>query len=430
MPRIFSAVQPGSAHPQRIVVIGGGAAGFMAAISAKAHRPDADVQVLEKSDKVLAKVRVSGGGRCNVTHDCSEPRKLARHYPRGEAFLRKVFAQWGQPEAVRWFARHGVRLKAEHDGRMFPVTDDSRTVIDALQAAAERLGVRIRMHCPVSRLERADGTWRLATPLGDLQVHRVVVATGGSPKAEGLEWLRALGLEVVAPVPSLFTFNLPGEGIRDLMGVVAPNVRLRIEGTGLESSGPLLITHWGFSGPAGLRLSAFGARVLHGMGYAYAVRVQWLGSVGEAHAREQLQAEAAAHPKRQLANATAFGLPARLWTYLLERADLAPHKPLGELGPRLLARLLDVLTNDRYAAQGKTTFKEEFVTAGGVALDQVDPVTMESRVASGLHFAGEVLDIDGITGGFNFQAAWSTGWLAGRAAAEPPSITPPSMSAG
>lgn len=402
---------------QRIAVIGGGAAGFMAAISAKTHRPDAEVLLLEKSDKLLSKVRISGGGRCNVTHACPEPRKLARHYPRGEAFLRKVFEQWGQPEAVRWFARHGVRLKTEPDGRMFPATDDARTVIDALQGAAEDLGVRIQLHSPVSRMERMDGAWLLATPQSPLQVDRVVVATGGSPRAEGLEWLRALGHDVVAPVPSLFTFNLPGEGIRGLMGVVAPSVRLRIEGTKLESTGALLITHWGLSGPAVLRLSAFGARALHERGYAYTVRVHWLGEVGGSEARERLQAAAAAHPKRQLANVNSFGLPARLWAYLLERAGLAPEKPLNELGPRQLHRLLDVLTNDRYTAQGKTTFKEEFVTAGGVALTQVEPRTMESTVQPGLHFCGEVLDIDGITGGFNFQAAWSTGWLAGRAAA-------------
>ncbi len=406
--------------PHRIAIIGGGAAGFMAAISAMTHRPDAGVMLLEKSDKLLSKVRISGGGRCNVTHACPDPRKLARHYPRGEEFLRKVFLQWGQPEAVLWFAQHGVELKAEADGRMFPTTDDSGTVVAALQGAAERLGVAIRMRCPVSRLERAEGSWTLSTPHGPMQADRVVVATGGSPKADGLAWLRALGHDVVEPVPSLFTFNLPDAGILALMGVVAPLVRLRIEGTKLESTGPLLITHWGFSGPAVLRLSAFGARELHERGYTYAVRVHWLGEMGEAEARARLQSEAAAHPRRQLANAAASGLPSRLWTHLLERAGLAPDKPLSELGARQLHRLLDVLTNDRYEAQGKTTFKEEFVTAGGVALTQIDPRTLRSTVQPGLHFCGEVLDIDGVTGGFNFQAAWSTGWLAGRSAALDP----------
>jgi predicted Rossmann fold flavoprotein len=409
--------------PARIIIIGGGAAGYMAAISAKTHAPSAEVQLLEKSDKWLAKVRISGGGRCNVTHHCAEPRKLARHYPRGEAFLRKVFTAWGQPQAVEWFARHGVALKTESDGRMFPTTDDSRTVMDALQNAARALGVVAQNHCPVTALERVemkDGSahWSLSTPSGKRTAHRVVVATGGSPKDAGLAWLSALGHEVVPAVPSLFTFNLPNDPVRELMGVVAPRVRLRIAGTGLESTGPLLITHWGLSGPAVLRLSAFGARVLHDMGYAYTVQVDWLGELNEAAARERLMKQVSEHPKRQVVNAGAFELPARLWSYLLLRAGIPLEKPLGDLGKKHMDRLLDVLTNDRYNASGKTTFKEEFVTAGGIALHQVDPATLESRVAPGLHFAGEVLDIDGITGGFNFQAAWSSGWLAGRGAAK------------
>lgn len=401
----------------RIAVIGGGAAGFMAAISAATHAPGAEVLLLEKSDKLLAKVRISGGGRCNVTHACPEPRKLARHYPRGEVFLRKVFAQWGQPDAVRWFKQQGVELKTEADGRMFPVTDDSGTIVDALRGAADALGVSVRTHFPVSSLTPEQGDWLLRTPAGPMHVDRVVVATGGSPKADGLAWLRALGHDVVDPVPSLFTFNLPGEEIRSLMGVVAPQARVRIEGTALESKGPLLVTHWGFSGPAVLRLSAFGARELHARGYRYTVRVAWIGERSAQQIRDHLQAEAAAHPKRQLGNADAMGLPTRLWAFLLARAGLPAEKPLGELGPKQLLRLLDVLTNDPYTAEGKTTFKEEFVTAGGVSLAQVDPTTMCSILHPGLHFAGEVLDIDGITGGFNFQAAWSTGWLAGRAAA-------------
>ncbi|MBK8338683.1 MAG: NAD(P)/FAD-dependent oxidoreductase [Flavobacteriales bacterium] len=406
-----------SQAPFRIVVIGGGAAGYMAAISAKEHRPDAEVLLLEKSDKWLAKVRISGGGRCNVTHNCAEPRKLARHYPRGEAFVRKVFAAWGQPEAVAWFAIHGVALKIEPDGRMFPTTDDSRTVIDALQQAVQRSGIEARSQCPVTRIEPKGDGWSITTTSGVIKADRVVVATGGSPKDEGMAWLKALGHEVVPAVPSLFTFNLPGDPIRELMGVVAPNVRLRIAGTKLESTGPLLITHWGLSGPAVLRLSAFGARALHDMRYEYAVLVDWLGEVGEEAARGSINAETSAHPRRQLVNAECFGMPARLWTYLLLRAGLPLEKPLGELGKRGADRLLDVLTNDRHQARGKTTFKEEFVTAGGLALPQVDTATLESRVAPGLYFAGEVLDIDGITGGFNFQAAWSTGWLAGKGAA-------------
>ncbi|MBL0127267.1 MAG: NAD(P)/FAD-dependent oxidoreductase [Flavobacteriales bacterium] len=406
-----------SAPANRIVIIGGGASGFMAAISAKTHRPDAEVFLLEKSDKWLAKVRISGGGRCNVTHRFMEPRKFARNYPRGEAFVRKLFSEWGQPGTVNWFADQGVMLKTEADGRMFPTTNDSRTVIDALLSAAHALGVVTRLHTPVTKLERDGDAWLLTTPSEVLHTDRVIVATGGSPKDEGFAWLRALGHEVVPAVPSLFTFNLPADPIRELMGVVAPRVRLRIAGTKLESSGPLLITHWGLSGPAVLRLSAFGARDLHGMGYAYTVAVDWLGELGEGPAREALMKEVSEHPKRNVVNASPFGLPARLWSYLLQRADLPLEKPVGELGKKGMDRLLAVLTNDRYEANGRTTFKEEFVTAGGIALQQVDPATLESKVLPGLHFAGEVLDMDGITGGFNFQAAWSTGWLAGKAAA-------------
>ncbi len=400
----------------RIIVIGGGAAGFMASISSKTHHPGAEVLLLEKSTKWLSKVRISGGGRCNVTHACPEPRKLARHYPRGEAFLRKVLTAWGQPQAVAWFAAHGVLLKTEADGRMFPVTDDSSTVIDALQSAATSLGVQARLNCRVQRLGRIDDGWTVITDHEHLTAQRVIVATGGSPRDEGLAWLHTLGHELVPAVPSLFTFNLPEDPIRELMGVVAPDVRLRIAGTKLESTGPLLITHWGLSGPAVLRLSAFGARDLHALGYHYTVQVDWLGEMNEHEARDRMHEESAAHPKRQLINSDAFALPARLWSFLLHRAGVPGDKPIGELGRKSLDRLLDVLTNDHYTASGKTTFKEEFVTAGGIALHQVDPLTLESREAPGLHFAGEVLDIDGITGGFNFQAAWSTGWLAGKAA--------------
>lgn len=401
----------------RIVVVGGGAAGFMAAIAARTHHPDAAVTLYERTDKWLAKVRISGGGRCNVTHDRADPKQLARNYPRGEQFLRKVFKAWGQPETLAWFAAQGLQLKVEKDGRMFPVSDDSASVIDVLWNAAVRAGVELRDRCGVTALHPHEGRWRLTTTAGEVVADRVVLATGGSPKAEGLAWISALGHAIVPPVPSLFTFNLPDDPVRDLMGVVAPDVRLRIEGTGLESTGPLLVTHWGFSGPAVLRLSAFGARMLHGMGYRYTVQVSWLGADGGQLFRDRLAEQTNAHPKRQIVNLEDVPFPQRLWQYLLLRAGIGPDKPLGELGRKGVERLLDVLVNDRYQASGKTTFKEEFVTAGGVALEQVDPLTMESRVAPGLHFAGEVLDIDGITGGFNFQAAWSTGWLAGRVAA-------------
>jgi len=399
-----------------VVVIGGGAAGHMAAIAASSQ--GARVLLLEGSDKLLAKVRISGGGRCNVTHACVEPARLARHYPRGGPFVRKVFEAFGQPDTVAWFAAHGVRLHTEADGRMFPSTNDSRTVIDALTHATQRAGVVTRLQHPVRGLDPVEGGWRLTGTFGSMDAAAVVVATGGSPKLEGLGWLHQLGHSVVPPVPSLFTFNIPDVGLRALMGVAADPVRVRLAGLNLDALGPVLITHWGLSGPAVLRLSAFGARALHERGYRYTVLVDWTGGVGEATVVHALDRAIADHPRKQVVNTPLFGLASRLWTYLCCTAELPETKPWGELGRRGRDKLVAVITNQPFQAQGKTTFKEEFVTAGGIDLAQVDPRTLESRVAPGLHFAGEVLDIDGITGGFNFQAAWSTGHVAGRHAAQ------------
>ena len=404
----------------RIVVIGGGAAGHFAAISARVHHPTAEVLLLERTDKVLAKVRISGGGRCNVTHHALEPRKLAKHYPRGEVFLRQAFKQWAVADTIAWFEGRGVALKTEADGRMFPVTDSSQTIIDALSQALVQSRVDLRMRTPVERLERVGEGWTLHTPSGPIAADAVIVASGGSPKAEGLAWLKQLGQPVVAPVPSLFTFNLPEEPITKLMGVVAPQARVRVEGTDLESTGPVLVTHWGLSGPGILRLSAWGARSLHAQGYTFGVRINWVEGASEEAVRARLATEVSAHPQRTMANTNPFTLPSRLWEHLLERAAIEGAVPATRLGRQDLNRLVAVLTNDRYAARGKTTYKEEFVTAGGVALEAVDPATMCSQRLPGLYFAGEVLDVDGITGGFNFQAAWTTGWIAGKCAATYP----------
>ncbi len=374
--------------------------------------------LLEASDKLLSKLRISGGGRCNVTHDLSSPASLARHYPRGGAFVRKVFGAFGQPDTVAWFAAHGVPLHVEEDGRMFPVTNDSGTVVSALTRAADRAGVITRLQHPVRSLERTYEGWRLIGTFGEVVARSVIVATGGSPRTEGLAWLKRLGHDVVPCVPSLFTFNVPDPGLRALMGVTGAPVRVRLAGTGLTSTGPVLITHWGLSGPAVLRLSAFGARLLHEQGYRYTVLVDWTGGMGEQAVHTELDKAVQQHPRKRILNTPLFQLPARLWTHLVERAEIPMEKPWCELGRRNRDKLVALLTNMAHEAQGKTTFKEEFVTAGGIDLAGVDPRTLESRVAPGLFFAGEVLDIDGVTGGFNFQAAWSTGWLAGKHAAE------------
>jgi predicted Rossmann fold flavoprotein len=402
----------------QVVVIGGGAAGFFAAIQAKRSDPDADVVLLEKSDKLLGKVRISGGGRCNVTHHCFGTRQLAAHYPRGERFLRKAFTRFGASDTVAWFAAQGVELKTEPDGRMFPVTDSSSTVIDCLMDATRSLGVSIRMRTGVARIELGESE-RFVLKLENnetLPADKLIVTIGGQPKADGYALLGTTGHTIIPPAPSLFTFNMPDEPVRELMGVTVAGVRTMIAGTDLESTGPLLVTHWGMSGPAILRLSAWGARTVKAMGYQFTLRVDWSNGAGEGGVRALLDRERTDHPRKRIGTDPILGLPRRLWEYLLNKADIPTDKPWAELGGRQGNRLVDLLTNDRYAVRGKTTFKEEFVTAGGVSLDEVDPATMESRKVPGLHFAGEVLDIDGITGGFNFQAAWTTGFLAGSAA--------------
>lgn len=399
----------------RVGVIGGGAAGFFAALSVKAHHPDAQVTLYEKSNKLLAKVRVSGGGRCNVTHACFNERKLAAHYPRGERFLRKSFGVFSARNTVDWFAERGVTLKTESDGRMFPVTDDSSTIIDCLVREAERLGVTVYMGTGVSRCEKAANGFALELANGRTEhMDRVIVTTGGHPKLEGYAWLKQLGHTIVSPVPSLFTFNMPAEPVRELMGVVADPARVRVIGTDLESTGPLLITHWGMSGPAVLRLSAWGARIAAEMGYRFTVQVNWLGGLSEDGVRQRFTEEQEAMRRKHAENANVFALPKRLWGFLLAKAGIRSDDVWGSLPKKERNRLIDLLTNDRYAVQGKTTFKEEFVTAGGVSLAEVDALSLQSTKVPGLYFAGEVLDIDGITGGFNFQAAWTTGFIAGR----------------
>ena len=401
----------------RVIVIGGGAAGFFAGMSAKVHHPGAEVLLLEKSDKVLSKVRISGGGRCNVTHDQPEPRKLALNYPRGSAFLRRSFARFAVKETVRWFLDRRVELVAEADGRMFPRSNTSGTIIHALTDEADRLGVQVRMGTSVLEVvpRGVPGvpSFEVVTSSAPLTADRVIVTTGGHPRSNGYAFLNTTGHTLVPPVPSLFTFNMPDEPIRELMGVSQP-VRAALVGMSIESHGPLLITHWGMSGPAILRLSAWGARELHDCGYDFQLRVNWANGANEEYLRGHFNAQAERLSRKQAGNADPIDMPRRLWTHLLDRVGIPLDRPWGSLSKADRDRLIDRLTNSRYSVHGKTTFKEEFVTAGGVDLNEVDPLTMESRRHPGLHFAGEVLDIDGITGGFNFQAAWTTGFLAGR----------------
>ncbi len=399
----------------QVAVIGGGAAGFFSAISAKHHHPDAKVTIYEKTDKLLAKVRISGGGRCNVTHHCFDIRELVKFYPRGERPLKKAFGMWSPTDTVEWFESRGVELKTEADGRMFPTTDDSETIIDCLMEETRKLGIGIKTKANIKRIGKTEDGYELGFHRGGRKTaDKVIVATGGSPRSKGFDWLRELGHNIEEPVPSLFTFNMPNEPIKELMGVVAEPVSIKIMGSNLSSSGPLLITHWGMSGPAVLKLSAFGARDFHEMNYEFKILVNWTGERPEQEVRSTLKEVVSNHPKKKIANVNPFELPGRLWEFLLGKIELGDDMIWQNMGKKNINRLVHLITNDDYQVQGKTTFKEEFVTCGGISLTDVDMKTMESRKSPDLYFAGEVLDIDGVTGGFNFQAAWTTGFIAGK----------------
>lgn len=398
----------------KVAVIGGGAAGFFAAINCKSNFPDYEVTILEKSNKLLAKVKISGGGRCNVANATFGESELSKHYPRGGKHLKKAFNQFSTKHTIEWFENKGVELKTEADNRMFPITDDSSTIMDCLLNTARGLGIQIMKHTGVNSIAPLSQGFQLEIAENTTFYDYVIVASGGSPKMSGFDWLSELEHDITPPVPSLFTFNMPNEYITELSGVSVPNAQVKVQGTKLKYSGPLLITHWGMSGPAVLKTSAWGARDLQIRGYEFDIQVNWLGEVTEEEFRASLPSTLAANHKRQIKNHNPFNIPNRLWEYFLDKLNLKPDKIWAEVTKKEMNRLVNTLLNDIYKVSGKTTFKEEFVTAGGVALSNVDFNTMQSRKCPGLYFAGEVLDIDGVTGGFNFQAAWSTGFIAGQ----------------
>ena len=401
----------------KVAIIGGGAAGFFSAIAAKENHPNANVTIFEKSRKLLAKVKVSGGGRCNVTNGCDSIKELAEAYPRGSGALKKAFRTFNNKDAMQWFESRGVPLVVQDDGCVFPVSQNSQSIIDCLIGEAVRLKIYIETGMGVTAIQPVDGKLELhfakegeAPEIFD----KVIVTTGGSPKRNNLQWLEKLGHKIEDPVPSLFTFNMPTEPVRELMGIVVEKTLVNIQGTKLKADGPLLITHWGMSGPAILKLSAFGARLLSEKNYEFKIQVNWVNVPRHDVVMEDLQNIVESHPQKILSNIRPYSLPDRLWRYLLEKSDLPTDKKWNELGKKGLNKLVGVLTNDIYSVKGKTTFKEEFVTCGGVSLDSVDMKTMQSKVCENLYFAGELLDIDGITGGFNFQAAWTTAYIAGK----------------
>jgi predicted Rossmann fold flavoprotein len=401
---------------KHIAVIGGGAAGFFAALSVKKHHPQYRVSLFEKTDKVLAKVKISGGGRCNVTNSTKDLNSLIKAYPRGGKKLKNIFYRFTTQDTYEWFENRGVALKTEADGRVFPVSNNSQSIIDCLLSEAEKLGISIHYQTAVAHLEKNRDQWLLYFKHTESPIafEAVIVASGGSPKEQGFKWLKDLGHEIKTPVPSLFTFNLPKEPITELTGLVVEHAVVKIKGQGIESTGPLLITHWGFSGPAVLVASSHGARQLAETNYHFEIEVNWLNERNTQDLFQQLQKIILQHPLKTIVNQKGFPLPQRLWQFLLEKSNLSIEKRWKELGYKNARRLIELLTHDTYKVSGKTTFKEEFVTCGGVSLESIHLKTLESKEAQGLYFAGEVLDIDGVTGGYNFQAAWSTGYIAGQ----------------
>ena len=389
----------------KTAVIGGGAAGFFLAVNLKEMRPDMQVTVFERSQHVLAKVEISGGGRCNCTNSFEEVTDLSQVYPRGHRLLKRLFNNFDYRDAYRWFEEHGVPLVTQDDQCVFPQAQDSHAIIDCFLSLARRYHIDIQKGCKVQSLEDAK------------DYDNVVVTTGGSPKGEGLRWLAELGHEIEAPVPSLFTFAIHDKPLQALMGVVT-DVETMIPGTKLRANGPLLITHWGLSGPAILKLSSHAARYLAEKNYQAPLAVRWL-SLTDQEITSLLYEQAASQPKKQLTTYNPFGLQQRLWAYLVEKALDARHQiRWTEMNKKDVNRLVNVLLNDTYQIAGRAPFKDEFVTCGGVSLKAVNPSTLESRHVPHLYFAGEVLDIDGITGGFNFQAAWTTAYTVASAIAD------------
>lgn len=400
-----------------LIVIGGGAAGFFCAVNAARMHPGLRVTVVEKSNKLLAKVKVSGGGRCNTTHACFDIPELVKRYPRGQNFVKKAFHSFNTNDTITWFAERGVQLKTEADGRMFPVTDDSQTIINCLLKEADKYNVKIRLQCEVQSIIAAAKGFELQTSTGAMQADFVCIACGGYPKSAMFEWLRKLGHTIAEPVPSLFTCNMPGNPVTQLMGVAVERAAVKVAGTKLAEEGPLLITHWGMSGPAILRLSAWGARQLADMNYHFTLLVNWLPGQTEQDLRNAWQSYREEYAGMKTGNKNPFGLPNRLWLYLLAASDINPDIRWAEIPAKEQNRLIRNLTAQEFPVKGKTTFKEEFVTCGGINLSEVDPNTMQSRKQPGIYFAGEILDVDGITGGFNFQHAWTSGWIAARSIA-------------
>ena len=391
-----------------IIVVGGGAAGFFTAINIVEKNPKLKVSILERGAEVLQKVRISGGGRCNVTHACFEPNELVKFYPRGEKELRGPFHQFCSGDTIEWFERHGVELKIEDDGRMFPISNSSQTIIDCFLQATQKLGIKILTGQSVQSIFENNGFWKVETQSEHYLVEKLILATGSNPKI--WELLQNFGHAIVSPVPSLFTFNIKDTRIKELPGVAA-NVSVKVKDTKLNSSGPLLITHWGMSGPAILKLSAWGARILHDKNYQFTIYVNWLNDVDTEDAEKILKEVKQEQTKKAVSKKSPFEFPNRLWESLVLASGIESQTKWADVSKIQLQKLAHELTNASFQVNGKSTFKEEFVTAGGIDLKEINFKTMESKLHQNLYFAGEIVNIDAITGGFNFQNAWTSGFI-------------------
>ncbi len=397
-----------------IIIVGAGAAGFFTAINCVEKNPNLKVAILERGAEVLNKVRISGGGRCNVTHACFEPNELVKFYPRGEKELRGPFHQFCSGDTVEWFEKHGVELKIEADGRMFPVSNSSQTIIDCFLEATKKLKIDILTHQSVQSIFKTANYWKIETPNEQFSAQKLILATGSNPKI--WEMLQTFGHLVVNPVPSLFTFNIKDARIKELPGV-ATQVSIKVKDTKLISNGPLLITHWGMSGPAILKLSAWGARILHDKNYLFTIFVNWLNDLDTEDVEKVLKELKLEHAKKAVSKKSPFEITNRLWESLVLASGIEAETKWADLSKLQLQNLSEQLTNGVFQVNGKSTFKEEFVTAGGIDLKEINFKTMESKLHENLYFAGEIVNIDAITGGFNFQNAWTSGFIVAEAIA-------------
>lgn len=399
-----------------VAIVGGGASGFFAAIIAKSKNPNANVTIFEKNQKALAKVMITGGGRCNLTNTFEDISDLKHAYPRGYKLMKRLFKQFDYHEVYKWFEDNGVPLVTQEDLCVFPKSQEASSIVNCLVNKARRLGVNVMTGYKLEKtIQTEDGRFMLYFKNGQTQIFdRVAITTGGSPNINDLNHLRELGHVIETPIPSLFTFNIADKKVLALMGTVVNPVMTSISSTKFRSQGPLLVTHWGFSGPAILKLSSHAARYLHENNYNVDISVNWTNVANRSEIEEYIKNIVNENPNKQLASLRPYDMPSRLWTYIIDKLCISREKKWAELGKSGINRIIEALTNDIYHVSGKGAYRDEFVTCGGVSLSNIDYHTLESKICPHLFFAGEVLDIDAITGGFNLQAAWTTGYIVGQ----------------